>query len=212
MNEFALLKNLLAKAQNLQLFNDAELDDIKRKGKMALENVFPWKTYSTDIKYIQFKQIHYSPTAYQINQDWKDGQNKLINLIDTAIKDYEIRLSKKEIKPSPVQPKIVIQEKTITVIDQSAIREIKQQFLEYRQTIRKWGCFALSLILSTIGLWVFYNFSNWNWFNNHPKKLSIALMFNLAIMLLLLNIPIKRRWEIWVTTTCAIIATLFTII
>jgi len=212
MNEFALLKNLLTKAENLQLFNDAELDDIKRKGKMALENIFPWKTYSTDIKYIQFKQIHYSPAAYQINQDWKDGQNKLINLIDTAIKDYEIQLSKKEDEPTPVQTRIVIQEKIVPVIDQSSIRKINQQFGEYRQTIRKWVIFILVTVLSTVVLWLFYNFSNWNWFDSHPKKLGITLMLNLTIMLLLLNIPIRKRWEIWVTTACAVIATLFTII
>ena len=212
MNEFALLKSLLTRTQSLQLFNDTELDDIRRKGKMALENIFPWKTYSTDIKNIQFKQIHYSPISYQINQDWKDGQNKLINLIDTAFMDYEIQISKKENKPTSVQTKIVIQEKILPVFDQSAINEINQQLVEYRQTRRKWGYFTLLLILSTVSLWLFYNFSNWNWLDNHPRKLGIALMFNLTIILLLLNIPIKKRWEIWITTACAVIATLFTII
>ena len=212
MNEFALLKNLLTKAQNLQLFNDNELDDIRRKGKMALENLLRAKTYWIDINNIQFKQLRYSPTSYQINQDWKDGQNKLINLIDTAIKDYEIQLSKKENKPSPVQTKIVIQEKIVPVIDESAVKEIKQQFIEYRQNLRKWLYFTFALTLLTIGLWLFYNFGNWMWFNNHPKKLGIALMFNLTIILLLLNIPIKKGWIIWVTTACAVIATLFTII
>jgi len=209
MNEFTLLRNLLARAQYLQLFNDYELDDIRRKGKMALENLFPTKTYWIDISNIQFKQLHHLPTSYQINQDWKDGQNKLINLIDTAIKDYEIQLSKKENKASPVQTRVVIQKKIVPVIDQSAIRETKKR---YQQAIIKWGYFTVVFILSTIGLWLFYNFSNWSWFNNHSKKLGIALLFNLTIILLLLNIPLEKRWVSWVTAAGAVITTLFTII
>lgn len=212
MTEFELLKKLLERARNLQLYNEAELDDIRRKGRMALENLFPTKSYCIDIKNIAFKQFRYSPTTSELINDWKDGQTKLINLLDTAISDYDIQLVKKTTLPTQTQTKAIIQEKIVPVIDESAVREVKQQFIEYRQAVRKWLSFALVLILSTIGLWLFYYFSNWNWFNNHPKKLGITLMLNLTIILLLLNIPIKKRWAIWIPTAIAVVATLFTII
>jgi hypothetical protein len=213
MKEFELLKDLLLRTQGLRFNDNNELDDIRRKGKMALENLFPLKSYWIDIGNIAFEKFHYPSTpSFVYANDWKEGQNKLINLLDTAISDFEIQLSRKNLSPIPAESKIEVLEKVVPVIDESAVREIKQQFIEYRQAVRKWIYFFLFLSLISASLWLFYFYSNWEWFNKHPKKLGVMLLINLILIILLLNIPIKNKWAIWITTAFAVVATMFTII
>src|SRR5665647_2271842 len=114
MNEIEILKELIERCHRLKYKDNSEVDDIRRKGKMILENLFPLKTYSIDILSIQLRKgygIQMDESYYR--QDWEEGKQQFINLFDTVIHDYELnknRHSKQEL----------IKERIIRVTDETA--------------------------------------------------------------------------------------------
>ena len=95
MTEIELLKDQLRRAKLLQYNDNATLDDIRRKGQMALENILPIKNYDIDIWNIEFaKGVYIENPEMAYRKDWKEGRNELVNLLDTAIKDHELTISK----------------------------------------------------------------------------------------------------------------------
>jgi hypothetical protein len=140
MTDEATLRTVLERAKSLTYKNDKELDDIRKKGKMALENLFPTKSYWIEIGNIKFSQYHYTQVSESTyKKDWTDGQNELINLLDTALLDLKSKKEKAAQKASPTKERIVIQEKIVPVIDESAIRTLKEEFSGYKKSVTNWS-------------------------------------------------------------------------
>lgn len=211
MTDEQTLQQTFERAKSLTYKNDKELDDIRKKGKMSLENIFPTKTYWIEIGNIKFSQFHYMQVSEStIRKEWEDGKDQLVNLLDTALLD--LRSKKEKLVQLPMKEKIIIQEKIIPIIDESAIREIKEEFADYKKNVINWSLYTiLSLLLISV-LWIMFFYSGWEWYNKHPKKIGITLMFNLIIIVGLLNIPIRQKWTIWIPALLGILATIFTLV
>jgi hypothetical protein len=213
MTDEETLKQTLERAKLLSYKNDKELDDIRKKGKMALENLFPTKSYWIDIGNIKFYQFHYVQVSEATKiKEWEDGKNELVNLLDTALLDLKSKKEKLDAKPTPTKERIVIQEKIIPVIDESAIRSIKEEFADYKRSVTNWTLYSILTILISVVLWLMFFYSGWDWYNGHSKKLGITLMLNLTVIVGLLNIPIRQKWTIWIPAVIAVLATIFTLI
>lgn len=207
MTEIEVLKNLIERAKRLQYSDNKELDDIRRKGKMVLENMFLGKSYWVDIGQIYFvKHFAVSMPKSIHKKIWEEGKNQLINLFDTALKDFELNSTKK------VEPREIITERIIQVRDEEALNNVREEFFAYKKSVKNWTLFCLLIIILSSGLWIFYQYTNCQWFLNHPKKLAITLMTNLTILVAILNIPLKSNWLIWITAVIAVLTTLFSII
>lgn len=207
------LEQTLERAKNLRYKDEGELDDIKKKGTMALENLFALKTYSIDINTIQFAQYHYTiPTEYQKEKEWQDGQKQLINLLDTALLECKTRALQIKSKPIIPKEKIVIQEKIVLVSDDSAIHNLQEEFNNYRRDTVRWTIYSLLVIILTVSLWVLFANFKWELYKINERKVGITLMINLAIIVGLLNIPIRQKWTLWVPTVIAVLTTLFSIL
>jgi hypothetical protein len=114
MTDEETLRKALERAKSLTYKNDKELDDIRKKGKMALENLFLTKSYWIDIGNIKFSRFHYTQVSESTyRKDWSDGQNKLINLLNTALLDLKSKKEKSAAKPSQKNERIVIHEKIV---------------------------------------------------------------------------------------------------
>lgn len=211
MTDEQTLQQTFERAKSLTYKNDKELDDIRKKGKMSLENIFPTKTYWIEIGNIKFSQFHYMQVSEStIRKEWEDGKDQLVNLLDTALLD--LKSKKEKLVQLPLKEKIIIQEKIIPIIDESAIREIKEEFADYKKNVVNWSLYTiLSLLLISV-LWIMFFYSGWEWYNKHPKKIGITLMFNLIIIVGLLNIPIRQKWTIWIPALLGILATIFTLV
>jgi hypothetical protein len=208
MREFEILKTQLERAKSLS-YNDYDtLDDIVRKGKMTLENLMPTKLYSIEIGQIKFSN-HYivSMPESTYRKDWEKGQNKLINLLDTAIQDFEIQS-----KIPKTEPREIIKERIIEIKDESEINTLKGEFRVYKQAVKNWSLFITFSQITSILIWLYFTYSDWEWYNAHDKKIGITLLFNLTIIVALLNIPLKTKWLIWIPIIFASLTTLFTLI
>jgi hypothetical protein len=213
MTDEATLRSVLERAKSLTYNNDKELDDIRKKGKMALENLFPTKSYWIEIGNIKFSQYHYTQVSESTyKKDWTDGQNELINLLDTALLDLKSKKEKAAQKPSSTKERIVIQEKIVPVIDESAIRTLREEFSGYKKSVTNWSIYAVLALLLSSSLWVMFFYSGWEWYDGHEKKLGITLMLNLTIVVGLLNIPIRQKWTIWIPAVIAVLLTIFSLI
>ncbi len=213
MTDEETLKQTLERAKLLTYKNDKELDDIRKKGKMALENLFQAKSYWIDIGNIKFSKFHYVQVSEATwRKEWEDGKNELVNLLDTALLDLKSMKEKLASKPTPTRDKIVIQEKIVPVIDESAIRSIKEEFADYKRSVTNWTIYTVLTILISVVLWLLFFYSGWEWYNGHSKKLGITLMLNLTVIVGLLNIPIRQKWTIWIPAVIAVLATIFTLI
>lgn len=107
------LKKLKNRAENLQYSDQRELDDIIRKAKLYIGQIFLNKfEYSLEVGLILFKPL---TTVYGMDDThekncikaWNDGKKSLINFIDTRIEEYEISIKKEIIR----MPKTIIREK-----------------------------------------------------------------------------------------------------
>lgn len=213
MTDEEILKQTLERAKSLTYKNDKELDDIRKKGKMALENLFPTKSYWIDIGNIKFSQFHYVQVSEATwSKEWQDGKNELVNLLDTALLDLNSKKEKLASQPTPTKGKIVIQEKIVPIIDESAIRSMREEFADYKRSVTNWTLYTILTTLISVVLWLMFFYSGWEWYNGHTKKLGITLMLNLTVIVGLLNIPIRQKWTIWIPTGIAVLATIFTLI
>jgi hypothetical protein len=208
MSEIEMLQALHQRAQFLRFQDFGELDDIVRKSKMVLQNLFPLKSYDIDVT-----QIHFHPSVigqvspYLEQSAWNSGQVQLVNLLDTAIKDFVLQQAR-----TSSQPKEIIRERIVTVQDNAAIDNLNLQFIEYKKSVKKWSVFGMILLFSSTLIWIFFFTSGWTWYLNHPKRLSITLMLNLTVCIALLNIPLKNKWLIWVPIVAAAIIGLIALI
>lgn len=208
MSEIELLRHLLQRAQVITFRDDGELDDIIRKGKMALQNLFPTKLYWFEIDQIKLTPTYIGQKSdYELMEYWNAGQVQLFNLLHTAIQDYELQQARQA-----NQPKEIIREKIVTVQDNSAIEELSNQFAKYKRNAKFWILFFVLLLIGSAIIWIFYFTSGWNWYQYHPKKLSIALMIQMTLIVGLLNIPFKRKWLIWIPIISAVLIALFSIL
>ena len=106
----------------------------------------------------------------------------------------------------------MVKEKIVPVIDESAIRTLKEEFSDYKKSVTNWTIYSALTILLTSTLWVMFFYSGWEWYDGHTKKLGITLMFNLTIVVGLLNIPIRQKWTIWIPAVIAVLVTIFSLI
>ncbi len=208
MNEFEILKIQLNRAKSLSYNDHITLDDIVRKSKMTLENLIPTKFYSIEIGQIKFPN-HYivSMPESTYKNDWEKGKGQLINLLDTAIQDYELQSKNQKSKTQEI-----IRERVIQVKDETATNDLKDEFKNYKQSVKNWSLFIIFSISISILIWVCFIFSDWEWFNYHSKKLGITLLLNLTIIVGLLNIPLKTKWLIWLPIVFAALTTLFSLL
>jgi hypothetical protein len=213
MTDEETLRKALERAKSLTYKNDKELDDIRKKGKMALENLFLTKSYWIDIGNIKFSRFHYTQVSESTyRKDWSDGQNKLINLLNTALLDLKSKKEKSAAKPSQKNERIVIHEKIVPVIDGSAIRTIKEEFSEYKKSVTNWTIYSVLALLLSSSLWVMFFYSGWECYDVHEKKLGLTLMLNLTIVVGLLNIPIRQKWTIWISAVITALLAIFSLI
>jgi hypothetical protein len=208
-----ILRQIFERAKLLTYKDEKELDDIRKKGKMALENLFPTNSYWIEIGNIKFSQFHYVQVSESTwNKEWEAGKNELVNLLDTALLNLKSKKEKLASIPTPTKEKIVIQEKIVPIIDESAIRQIKEEFADYKRSITNWTLYIILTILISLVLWLMFFYSGWDWYNGHAKKLGITLMLNLTVIIGLLNIPIRQKWTIWIPAVIAVLTTIFTLI
>jgi hypothetical protein len=172
MTDEQTLQQTFERAKSLTYKNEKELDDIRKKGEMSLENIFPTKTYWIEIGNIKFSQFHYMQVSEStIRKEWEDGKVQLVNLLDTALLD--LKSKKEKLVQLPMKEEIIIQEKIIPLIDESAIREIKEEFADYKKNVVNWSLYTiLSLLLISV-LWIMFFYSGWEWYNKHPKKMAL---------------------------------------
>lgn len=146
------LEELKRRAQVLTYNDKKELDDIQRKTKLYLEQLFPLKfTYLGEVDRISFYPSFYvSGMGNQPYHDsWKQGKEELINLLDTRIE--EAKLATK--KPKIDVPETNVVEKIVQVENYKRINELTQELNAVKAKKSLWGrinYFALGGIILTL--------------------------------------------------------------
>ena len=147
MDNLEILEGLIQRVNGLQFGSDGELDDIKRKAKMVLKNLMPTELYWTEVDTIKFEVYRVGNVAPPVRMhDWKKGQRELLNLLDTALQDYQLN-------PHNHLP---LKEKVIKVQDDTKINEIKQEFALYKKSVRKLSIFIFLFIVLSLCVWIIY--------------------------------------------------------
>ena len=207
MTDEEILKKVLERAKALPFNDTKELDDIIRKSILALENLFPFKSYNIDIKYIRFSELHYSQVPEStLIKEWNDGKNKLINLLDTAILDLKVSSENAIAQPTKTNEKIV------PSVDNPELKEVEAKFANYKRNVKNWCIYSILAVVLSIILWLLFFYSSWKWYNGLDKKLGITLTFNLLIFFSLLNIPLKGKWVTWITIAGTVMVALFALL
>lgn len=120
------LEELLKRVRHLKYKDNAELDDIKRKTKLYLEQIFPSKfTYPGEVDIISFSlRVSWSGTTDQDRMKaWKKGADQLINLIDTRIVEAKLLAA----QPQVQAPRIKSIEKEVKVIDNDKVNALTEE-------------------------------------------------------------------------------------
>jgi hypothetical protein len=107
---FEKIKELKNRAEQLRYNDNKELDDITRKSKMCVENLFPIKpTYISEVDKIKFHPTFYvDGMGGKVYTDaWENGKQELINYLDTRIEEAKLKVEHISTLP---KEKIVIKE------------------------------------------------------------------------------------------------------
>ena len=118
------LEELKSRTENLIYKDQKELDDIKRKAKLYLEQLFPSKfTYQGEVDKITFFPSYWVDGMgnQPYIDSWNKGKGELVNLIDTRIEEARIMTSNHK------EENIKIVERVIQIIDNKRIEELTQE-------------------------------------------------------------------------------------
>lgn len=90
-------------------------------------------------------------------------------------------------------------------------RETSEKKLKNFSNITNWGSFLLVLVLVSISLWLHELWLEWIWFESHTRIVFLKIISQLLFIFILLNIPMRKHWTIWLVISIALVICLFTI-
>jgi hypothetical protein len=170
------LKALSIRAKKLRYYDTNELDDIIQKTKMLMGILFPIKfTYTSEIDSIKF-----SPTFYVTGQPqsidfkkWIEGQQTLINFINTRIEEWELQQNKSNVN----KPEYIVTEKIVKVKDDQRIKELELEIQKFkakrkRMKIATWGSIITVGLAVIGGTFIFGKYFGENKFDQVKINLS----------------------------------------
>jgi hypothetical protein len=130
------LEELKRRTENLIYKDKNELDDIQRKAKLYLEQLFPNKfTYLGEVDKITFfPSFSFDGMGNQPYIDsWNKGKGQLVNLLDTRIEEAKLLTS------NPKDDNVKIVEKVIQIVDNTRIDELNQEIDALRGSKNLWN-------------------------------------------------------------------------
>lgn len=130
------LEELRRRTENLIHMDKNELDDIQRKAKLYLEQLFPNKfTYLGEVDKITFfPSFWVDGMGNQPYIDsWNKGKGQLLNLLDTRIEEAKLLTS------NPKDDNVKIVEKVIQIVDNTRIEELKQELDALKGSKNLWN-------------------------------------------------------------------------
>ena len=143
---FEKIKELKKRAEQLSYNDNKELDDIRRKSKMCVENLFPIKpTYTIEVDKIQFHPTFYvDGMGGKVYTDaWENGKQELINYLDTRIEESKLKIE--HISTSPKE-KIVIKE--VHIENKERVLELEAEVSKLEINQRLWKKIDLTLLVT----------------------------------------------------------------
>lgn len=150
-------KELKQRLEKISYPNNNELDDIKQKCKLYLQEEFPLSfSYPVEVDGIQFKPSYYvtGMSRREYENPWNEGKQKLLNFIDTRIEELEIRNEKKQLKEKQTNEQDVkVVEKIIQVENKERINELVKELERTNAKRTLWeriNYFALAGIILTL--------------------------------------------------------------
>lgn len=148
------LEELKRRTENLVYKDQKELDDIQRKVKLYLEQIFPNKfTYLGEVDKITFFPSFWvdSMGIQPYIDSWNKGKGELVNLLDTRIEETKLLVSNSQ----PKDESIKVVERIIQVVDNKRIEELTQELDAIKSSKNLWqriNYFTLvSILLTLIG-------------------------------------------------------------
>lgn len=103
MEYIKLFKDLIEEISNLAYRNDTEKDRVERKTTLYIQKCFGVNSgYIKDVEKIQFYSWDFDNEQSQ-REAWKEGKEKLINLINIMIEDIELSNFSEQIKSADVK-------------------------------------------------------------------------------------------------------------
>lgn len=130
------LEELKRRTENLIYKDKNELDDIQRKAKLYLEQLFPNKfTYLGEVDKITFfPSFSFDGMGNQPYIDsWNKGKGQLVNLLDTRIEEAKL------LRSNPKDDNVKIVEKVIQIVDNTRIEELNQEIDALRGSKNLWN-------------------------------------------------------------------------
>jgi hypothetical protein len=150
--------------------------------------------------------------------------SKLVDMADQLQREKEILERKVEVQDGEVKSleegieaiQKILEESRKKAEDEKKKREtaekesekVKRQ-LEFRMAVFQWGIFVVGLSLISSLLWLHQLWFDWTWLDNHKNRILIQLASQLLIAFALLNVPLRRHWQLWLKLIVAIIGILF---
>lgn len=145
-------KELLQRAKNLSYKDTTELDYIKQKAEMYVDQTFPTKpTYKTDVRYIEFEsKMHWSNQGNdRLLRKWEQGKQELVNFLDTRIEELELQNAKENAK----KPEVKVVEKIVKVKDEQEVHKLNAELRKVKSRKSLWNrinYLALFSIVATL--------------------------------------------------------------
>lgn len=171
---FEKILELKKRAEQLNYNEKKELDDLQRKSKMCVENLFPLKpTYKTEVDQIKFYPSYWvDGMGSKVYTDaWENGKQELINFLDTRIEEAKLNIQHTN---SSTKESAVIKE--VFIKDQERVLKLEGEVSRLEGKQRLWKKVDLSVFV-TIAIAVISGAFALGYYlgNNHFDKEKLEL-------------------------------------
>ena len=85
------------------------------------------------------------------------------------------------------------------------MKDVKDKFIEIVDKLKSyivckinWFIFGILLLLLSTFIWIRHLIFNWIWFDSFEFKLFIQILSQAFVFFILINIPVKKHWTIWI--------------
>jgi hypothetical protein len=129
---------------------------------------------------------------------------KKVEETETKYKKQNIELEKSFEQIRDLENSLETEETKKTAAEKE-FKDIKETFNGFKAKTYRWIIFAFPLVLASLFLWFHQRLLDWHWLDTHNNKTFIEIAMQLLLVFILLNIPLKQHWKVWLGIVVPII-------
>jgi hypothetical protein len=126
------------------------------------------------------------------------------------VEDLTTELEKERLEKRRLEEELIASRERLESFARS-LSDRAKEFEAYRSNVKLWIVASLGFVVASTGLWLNGSWLRWDWFKGHRNKTLIEISFQILLIFVFLNFPLRKHWLTWVAILVALAIAILTL-